>query len=1651
MAEWTTQNYADYSNLTVSAATTSSTAKSSSSASVIAGVVKQHRFEKYKHPSADCGYCFKTLWGNELRCKICKFPCHLRCQDSATASCNCSGTAMSRPEWKEEVQQARMRHLATTTASSGASGSTSGPSSSMGVGNTTPGRGTVAPNSSISDIRTITAAEWNSFQDAAAKSASLTETVRVTIQSENGEAKPNDPETLLLTIKHSTTAAALERMVLEKLQCKQGPPGLSKEQGASEIYAGYKLYADDGNASGRSLAPEEKPYGKTKALLFRPVPEAASSFHKEFIIVNRSATSTPTAVVVGSNDPTDSPLSSPLSPPVSYRSLLTPSSTPTGGTSSSNLLGATALSPPASPLAQRSSPDLTKSDSCSSCRQLEQQLADALEKIRRYEAQLEQMNKLLNVVSQGGAALPAGLPSALPAEKPGRKAADQRASAPKPSRDSEAASSTKETSEGGDSTKRLIEYEDLGDRIIFDKVMFDQTSLPPFSVPPKEQPYDRTLHPNHAVWFAYCSALTYADHPAITKVAQEFWKFSAVHFFENEETNTRAVAFVRPEFVIVAFRGTESAENWNTNLNFSLRQLTECDVVISPDISPDWLSKVRLHRGFDDALQTILPRLLSFLEDLLRTSSNPRAIYLTGHSLGGALAQLAFVHILISSRCSFDVNGITSFGQPRVGNQALCEFLEAHAPCVLQRVCNRGDIVPSLPPPKPYKFKHSGNVVFIGQDGELTYDPTGWELGTQRFQRVAGSLGAGGINDHRQYNYVNAMQRYLEVHGKQSSLRVGDCYKCVLTCVRCAGLKKHEYQVRLRSSVPGAMSFHTNDIKGPEPLWNQSFELPEIYTGDEYIAEVWSESRCRGCVILHFHSFSSVELAEFPLHSRPGKNDTKITGSLFLSLSFSLLRSGTTNGDFALFGASLNKLTETIQPSDGCPYFVARCSEAIMRNCLNVRGGFFPDRGAHEMELSGMKLVFNSNPKMTFRRTERPELVLRLFSDWLESLREPLLGYDAYTELVEATLSHIDFSAIILQLDEWRQVTLAHIFSLAEQLVQNGSFTKVTRKDLAAKLGPLLVFSCHPQTKEPLRIAEHQEKIATAIDFLIQHWRVLFLKPAQSIPLGYQVDLFGPRCPELSFSYKLMTAPRRAEGVITSLGRVDLEGQEYIYAGNALGDLHLFESKGHCYSRTMNLGPAIAAAAASSTSSPTEVGGSNSSGSLSACACSGVCTCFHRRKSASMLPTEHEVGIVGVFSFGRTPAARAVNCSSMWCVVLRHAPPIFVLPLGSSFRFRTISTAKTGFSCVAQSNSETLYLGGSNVTLLKVNDLSDRARVCLPPAPGRRIVSLLYIPMLREIWCGDSLGLIHILSDATGKLVSTEPLDVCDGSSVNTLLCCGPNIWVANSSGKLIIVAAESRAVIMELHRGVSVTALCNINAEFTIVGSNDGQVEVWNSETFERCAQFSAHDEAITYVLVARPDPFSEDRVVWVGSEDKCLSVWRVGKFPLPQPVEQASSAAAAGSSSSSAARSSKRMSVLMSAPAFRQFTREELPPPPVRPRPPTRSTLRGASASMEFPKPPFSTSAPPVEQPRPLPAARSSPSSPGPLPNTPPPTAPRRADGFSAVGRIQIKSSMLAGAPDPAPTKPPRSRGASFTGSDSSLPIRPLPPSLPRRPSAQ
>ena len=206
----------------------------------------------------------------------------------------------------------------------------------------------------------------------------------------------------------------------------------------------------------------------------------------------------------------------------------------------------------------------------------------------------------------------------------------------------------------------------------------------------------------NALFLAKAADLAYDDLNQIQNHIINDLGFFKYKPFDNKDT--QAFLCANDEIIIVAFQGTTSIDDWLTDLKIKL--------VPSP-------SKVGcVHLGFNEAIGYVWQDLR---QTILDSRSNNQSLWITGHSLGGALATLATDRLTDEG---IKVNGLYTFGQPRVGDEAFANNFDSEMKKYTFRFAHDQDAVPDVPT-TPQGYRHIGTEYFFDSKGSLYIDEIG--------------------------------------------------------------------------------------------------------------------------------------------------------------------------------------------------------------------------------------------------------------------------------------------------------------------------------------------------------------------------------------------------------------------------------------------------------------------------------------------------------------------------------------------------------------------------------------------------------------------------------------------------------------------------------------------------------------------------------------------------------------------------------------------------------------------------------------------------------------------------------------------------------------------------------------------------------------
>jgi triacylglycerol lipase len=218
--------------------------------------------------------------------------------------------------------------------------------------------------------------------------------------------------------------------------------------------------------------------------------------------------------------------------------------------------------------------------------------------------------------------------------------------------------------------------------------------------------------------------------------------------------NTQAYLAANDEHVVVAFRGTESPTTIEGLKDWLLTDAANLLIVPEGRLGTDLAAAgvaAKFHQGFVTAIGDIWDPLFEAVAAEMKKSERP--LWLTGHSLGGALALIA---AWLFRRKFVRVHQIYTFGGPMIGNKAATEAIDREFPSKIFRYVNLPDPVPKLPTLSllANHYEHCQTENPLGAAAEAADFMTGFASKT-----VDGILSATLIDD-----LWNAVKQRVEAH-----------------------------------------------------------------------------------------------------------------------------------------------------------------------------------------------------------------------------------------------------------------------------------------------------------------------------------------------------------------------------------------------------------------------------------------------------------------------------------------------------------------------------------------------------------------------------------------------------------------------------------------------------------------------------------------------------------------------------------------------------------------------------------------------------------------------------------------------------------------------------------------------------------------------
>jgi hypothetical protein len=265
---------------------------------------------------------------------------------------------------------------------------------------------------------------------------------------------------------------------------------------------------------------------------------------------------------------------------------------------------------------------------------------------------------------------------------------------------------------------------------------------------------------NNALYLAHAADVAYRRAPV-----DEAWDRLGLRAvgFHHKVTRMRGFLGICDTHAVLSFRGSDpvTLQTWLTDAVVKLVERDEYDG--------------RVHHGFSSVLKHTWDKIERLLDD-----AGDTPLFLTGHSMGGALAVLTACRLRRAGR---PPAAVYTFGAPRVGDRAFCAGYRLPT----YRIVNGLDLVPEMPlasvkrllPSRPRLtnekilahlkkmagrvpcYGHVKQLIHIGHDGQILHDleMEPWHARAARHATdTRGKPFFQGIADHLIANYIRGLE-----------------------------------------------------------------------------------------------------------------------------------------------------------------------------------------------------------------------------------------------------------------------------------------------------------------------------------------------------------------------------------------------------------------------------------------------------------------------------------------------------------------------------------------------------------------------------------------------------------------------------------------------------------------------------------------------------------------------------------------------------------------------------------------------------------------------------------------------------------------------------------------------------------------------------
>lgn len=265
------------------------------------------------------------------------------------------------------------------------------------------------------------------------------------------------------------------------------------------------------------------------------------------------------------------------------------------------------------------------------------------------------------------------------------------------------------------------------------------------------EPYKTSLCRSNATTMAILANLVYQKKSDTEQIPDEEKIYNQLLDQDSEylsvkgfdENSAQAMVVSHKDFIGIAFRGTNEINDWLDNLN----------------AFPESALFGEFHRGFYRSVEDLWSDIKSQVEKI-KTKEGSKPVFITGHSLGGAMASVAAAKYIHQDEPFMSVY---TFGQPRAMTRNTARIFNVEASGRYFRFQNNEDIVTRVPA-RIMNYSHVGKCLYIDQKKVIHKEPGYWfkflDTVDGALESVKNADSILGITDHDMENYLDAIQKW---------------------------------------------------------------------------------------------------------------------------------------------------------------------------------------------------------------------------------------------------------------------------------------------------------------------------------------------------------------------------------------------------------------------------------------------------------------------------------------------------------------------------------------------------------------------------------------------------------------------------------------------------------------------------------------------------------------------------------------------------------------------------------------------------------------------------------------------------------------------------------------------------------------------------